>query len=374
MRFLFLILALSFKLSYAQQPPLVITVQNQSDLLRENEIVEISWSKILARCPKIDTANFKVLNAATDAEIPYQLEMQGHPVRQLLLQVSLAPKEVLKLNIVAGKPKPITPKTYGRYVPERKDDFAWENDKVAFRLYGKALEGTPDDAQGLDIWAKRTEKLIVNKWYKSGDYHTDHGDGLDYYAVGMTLGAGDIAPFADGKIVYPKHYRQYQVLDNGPLRSSFMLDFDAVNVAGKMVRLRKKYTLDAGSRLNKVEVTLLENEDQKQEMVVGLVTVKQPGGKKYMNAKEGISYYWQKTDPKNGTIGVAALVARSFEKVFESEGQILNKLTLASQKPIVYYNGGVWDKQGEIKTEQEWLNYLRDFKQKLTKPLKVKLK
>ncbi|WAC41142.1 DUF4861 family protein [Pedobacter sp. SL55] len=374
MRFLFLILALSSTLSYAQQPLVTVTVENPSHLPRKNEIVEISWRKILARYPKIDTANFKVLNAATNAEIPYQLEMHGHPIHQLLLQVSLAPKEVITLNVVAGKPKAITPKTYARYVPERKDDFAWENDKVAFRLYGKALEGTADDAQGLDIWAKRTEKLIVNKWYKSGDYHTDHGDGLDYYSVGMTLGAGDIAPFANGKIIYPKHYRKYEVLDNGPLRSSFMLDFDAVDVAGEMIKLRKKYTLDAGSRLNKVEIILLDSDNQQQKMAIGLVTVKQPNGNKYMNAKEGISYYWQKTDPKNGTIGVAALTSKSFEQVFESEGQILNLLTLASQKPIVYYNGGVWDKQGEIKTEQEWLAYLRDFKQKLAKPLKVKVK
>ena len=31
-------------------------------------------------------------------------------------------------------------KVYGRYVPERKDDFAWENEYAAFRMYGPALK------------------------------------------------------------------------------------------------------------------------------------------------------------------------------------------------------------------------------------------
>ena len=34
------------------------------------------------------------------------------------------------------------------YVPERKDDFAWENDKIAFRAYGKALRKT----KGQCLW------------------------------------------------------------------------------------------------------------------------------------------------------------------------------------------------------------------------------
>src|SRR3546814_5346770 len=112
------------------------------------------------------------------------------------------------------------------------DDFAWENDKIAFRMYGKALEGTAGDAHGIDVWVKRTSELVINKWYKSGDYHKDHGDGMDYYSVGMTLGAGDIVPFTGDTLWFPNHYRGYQVLDNGPLRSTFRLDFEQWNAGG----------------------------------------------------------------------------------------------------------------------------------------------
>src|SRR3546814_20250136 len=92
------------------------------------------------------------------------------------------------------------------------DDFAWENDKIAFRMYGKALEGTAGDAHGIDVWVKRTSELVINKWYKSGDYHKDNGVGMNYYILGMTLGAVDILPFPGDTLWFPNHYRVYQVL------------------------------------------------------------------------------------------------------------------------------------------------------------------
>ena len=123
-------------------------------------------------------------------------------VQNLLLQVSLSANGSAKLLIVPGKPAASVKKTYGRYVPERFDDFAWENDKVAFRMYGKSLEGRKDNAFGTDVWVKKTSKLVINDWYKTGDYHHDHGDGMDYYNVGLTLGAGDIAPFVKDSVIF----------------------------------------------------------------------------------------------------------------------------------------------------------------------------
>jgi hypothetical protein len=47
----------------------------------------------------------------------------------------------------------------------------------------------------MDFWAKKTESLIIDKWYKDdlagvASYHEDHGEGLDFYKVGRTLGLG----------------------------------------------------------------------------------------------------------------------------------------------------------------------------------------
>ena len=42
-------------------------------------------------------------------------------------------------------------KVFGRHVPERKDDFAWENDRIAFRMYGPALEADGEISSGIDV-------------------------------------------------------------------------------------------------------------------------------------------------------------------------------------------------------------------------------
>ena len=66
--------------------------------------------------------------------------------------------------------------TFCRFVPERSDDFAWENDRIAFRMYGPALERTGEISSGIDIWAKRTRKPVIERWYYRTDYHKDHRD------------------------------------------------------------------------------------------------------------------------------------------------------------------------------------------------------
>ena len=178
-----------------------IQVPNNSTTAFTNTVVEIPWTTVKAVYPQVDTAQLQVVVAGK--EVPYQLERRGEKtVQNLLVQVSVGANQSLKLALRKGKPTPVAAKTYARYVPERYDDFAWENDKVAFRIYGAALNGRSDNAYGSDIWAKRTSQLILNKWYKQNNYHKDNGEGLDYYHVGLTLGAGDMGVFLKDSIQF----------------------------------------------------------------------------------------------------------------------------------------------------------------------------
>ena len=56
-------------------------------------------------------------------------------------------------------------KVMARFVPERADDFVFENNLIAGRFYGQALEGNPT-SPGLDIWVKLPGKLVADEWYK----------------------------------------------------------------------------------------------------------------------------------------------------------------------------------------------------------------
>ena len=76
--------------------------------------------------------------------------------------------------------QPAEPATFCRFVPERSDDFAWENDKIAFRAYGPALRAGTENS-GIDCWLKRVDYPIIDTWYKEASegksYHKDHGEG-----------------------------------------------------------------------------------------------------------------------------------------------------------------------------------------------------
>jgi hypothetical protein len=349
-----------------------ITLSNPSKLDRTNAVVAVSWSSIMAKYPRIDTANFKVVNAVTKKEVPFQLEHRGQAVIQnLLLQVSLKANGTAKLSVVPGKPAAVVRKTYGRYVPERYDDFAWENDKVAFRMYGKALEVRKDNAFGMDVWVKRTGKLVINDWYKTGDYHTDHGDGMDYYSVGLTLGAGDIAPFVKDSVYFAKNYHHWKVLDNGPLRTTFELGYDAWDVAGKSVKVVKTISLDAGSHMNRVEAVYSYSGDA-LPVVIGIVKRKE-AGTILMDEQQGITGYWEPQHGADGTTGVATIVLGEQLSMDIDKTHLLTHTSAKNGEPVIYYNGSAWSKANEITNAQVWFNYLNNFKQQLQQPLKVSL-
>ncbi|SMC87126.1 DUF4861 family protein [Pedobacter nyackensis] len=352
------------------QTKATITVSNPSKLERTNAVVPVNWSSVTAKYPAIDTANFKVVNSLTKKEVPFQLERRGEAtVKNLLVQVSLKANGSAKLLIVPGKPAAVVKKTYGRYVPERYDDFAWENDKVAFRMYGKALETRKDNAFGTDVWVKRTNKLVINEWYKTGDYHTDHGDGMDYYSVGFTLGAGDVAPIIKDSIVFAKNYHYWKVLDNGPLRTTFELGYDAWDVAGKSVKVTKTISLDAGSHMNRVEALYTYSGDV-LPVAVGIVKRKEPGTI-LMDEQQGIVGYWEPQHGADGTTGVGTIVLGENLSMGTDVKHLLTRASATNNKPFVYYNGSAWSKANEITNAQSWFNYLSNFKNQLQQPLKV---
>lgn len=318
---------------------------------------------------------FKVTESTNDVEIPYQLETQGTSTPQnVLLYVSVPASGEVVLEVERSAPTPIAPRTYARHVPERYDDFAWENDMVAFRMYGKALEGRPDDAQGIDLWSKRTRDLVVDKWYADGDYHTDHGEGMDYYSVGMTLGAGDIAPFNEGEVIYSKHYRTHEVLDNGPLRTTFRLGYEPWQVGDKTVAVSKRYTLDVGSQLNRVEVTYTIDGNGAIPVAIGL-SRRAEGGQLLQEQGSGILGYWEPEHGENGITGAGVVLANAhFDQYVIQPAQYLALLTATDGEAITYYNGGAWNKAGKITTPETWFAYLQAAKAKMDSPLHVEIR
>lgn len=64
--------------------------------------------------------------------------------------------ENVTYKITPGTPEAFKTIACGKQYPERVDDIAWENDRIAFRTYGPALQATGEKAYGCDIWVKRS--------------------------------------------------------------------------------------------------------------------------------------------------------------------------------------------------------------------------
>ncbi len=156
----------------------------------------------------------------------------GQAPDTFLFQADLAPGEsrtyyILDASALAAVPQPIV-KTYARQIVERYRDMAWESDRIAHRMYHRDLipaEGTV--SSGVDVWVKSTRALVINKWYKNGDYHNDHGEGLDDYRVGRSRGCGGLGIWEDHTYYVSSNYNSARIITTGPIRSEFELTYDA---------------------------------------------------------------------------------------------------------------------------------------------------
>jgi hypothetical protein len=356
---------------FGQTTKPAILISNPSHMARNAAVVAIPWSLVIAKYPNLDTANFQVILSATKKELPWQLEHRGEKtIQNLLVQVDVPAKKTLQLIVQKGKPLAITPKTFGRYVPERKDDFAWENDKIAFRMYGKALEGTTENAYGMDVWVKRTDKLVLNERYQRGNYHIDNGDGMDYYHVGFSLGAGNMMPYVNDSIYYSQNYHRWRVLDNGPLRTTFRLEYDSWSVNGLPVTASKTISLDAGSQLSRVEVSYQYATPSPLPVVVGIIKRKEPGAL-LLDEQQGILAYWEPEHGVDGITGVGSILLTPITQMTVNTRQSLAQTVAQKDTPIVYYTGAAWNKANVITTSAAWFAYLQNYRAKLMQPLLV---
>ena len=350
----------------------ILSLNNHTGIDMKEEVMSFPYNDFISENKNLNSKSFKICNALSGDEIPYQLEYHGNknPIN-ILMMAALAPGSKIYARITNEKPSDFAPKTYAHFVPERYDDFAWENDRIAFRVYGKALEKIPNEmAYGQDVWAKRTSALVINKWYKIANYHVDHGEGMDFYDVGFTLGAGSNAPYIKDSIYYSKNFRKYKVLDNGPLRSTFQLYYDAWNVDGNSVSESKIISLDAGSQLNKVETEYSFNGKTEMPVAIGIVKRK-ANGSMLLNEKDGIMGYWEPQHGKDGTLGIGAVMETPVEYMKLKNKHLLTIINTNSKKPFVYYTGAAWDKAGLITDSNEWFNYLENFKETLQRPVIV---
>ena len=191
---------------------------------------------------------------------------------------------IVLLSLMACQKEAVQPKVYGRYVPERKDDFAWENEYAAFRMYGPALR-PENPSNGVDLWLKKSPELVVDSFYYREHvlglpYHINYGKGLDCYKVGHTCGAGGLVVLTPSNdIQQPQTYQtwiggaydRWEILEQTPDKFVFRLEYDSLLVAGHILHESITITAEAGQLQNKAEVVLTSDQQSvfSSQLLVG---------------------------------------------------------------------------------------------------------
>ena len=373
----FILLAAAWLLaSCAGTQTLTVEVTNPTDVDREAATVEVAWQQVAALAG-VTPENVVVCDADGE-QIPSQVVYCGETEPQaLIFQTDVDGLETAAFTIAAGVREEYPAKAFGRQVPERYDDYAWENNKVAFRLYGPALETAPGEmliTPGIDVWVKCTDKLVIDEWYAKGDYHHNYGDGMDCYKVGRTLGGGSSVPFVDGKIfLLPHNYQTCRTLDNGPVRTSVELVYAPFAVdETHTVGLTKIITLDANQHFNRMDC-IYTGDFEALPVAAGFVRhdVKQTvTGDGWFAMCEAAS---DSDDPvRDGDI-YGAVVWNGAEVLPEADGHAVAVKSVRPNEMLTYYAGTGWS-QGGVEDMADWVERVNEVKVAAETPLKVVVK
>lgn len=374
-----------------------VTVSNPTDADRHPEMVEICLQDVTSNLSLAEGETFVVKDAEGN-ELPYQVTYDG----KVIFQVTMKAGQEQTYEFAKGTPQEVESLVFGKHYPDKDDDFAWENDKVGFRVYGHKL----DVASGYDLFCKRgtnlpiLEQLYANEVYTSDawkryyeleaiseeeafrfkmdtlSFHVDRGYGMDVYAVGPTLGAGIAALMDNETISYPYCYETYEVLDNGPLRFTVKFTFRPIACGQDQEVLETRViTLDAGSRLNRTKVSFA-NLSEPKEIVAGII-LREDGGQWAADAEKGyISYpaptqnHDTRKEVDNGIIYVGHVYPGELKQAHESHGHILTRSDYAPESEFVYYWGFGWD-HADILSHDQWNAYLEAYAAMVRNPLNV---
>lgn len=414
--------------SYAQQATVV--VNNPTDAQRQ-ELVEVNISDVKAKlagiAPKKGEAY--IVKNKRGQQIGSQITHDG----KLLIDASIRPHGSATYYISIGKPYPQKVWTTGALYKMRKDDIAWENDRCAYRVYGPALQRTGERSFGTDIWAKNTPDTVVYERYvmdKQGNvdgdkvdekvkseerkmknlsgaaleaqkakikalkaesyeidvttsFHLDHGNGLDPYRVGATLGLGAPSLMIGNQQFLPYCYKTYKILDNGPLRFIVELTYNPSTI-GDMQNVveHRIISLDKGSNFNKMTVWY-EGLTHPTDFATGFPIHEEDTETKTF-AKDYVSY----ADPtdnievNNSQVFVGVLfpngIDNTYYQLFDKKhdgatGHALGlKRGLKNAEKYSYYFGAAWSKY-DVRSYTEWQIRIKEFLEALKTPLQVKL-
>lgn len=418
--------------NYCHAQQATIVVSNPTSTPR-TELISLNMSEVKA---KLGNATHKkgeayIVKNKRGQQIGSQITHDG----LLLIDASVRPHGSATYYVSIGKPYQQKVYATGTLYKIRKDDIAWENDRCAYRVYGPALQKTGERSFGTDIWVKNTPDTVVYERYVKdmngnikGDkmdakvralkkqekvekntakaaalakqikalqaesretdiltsFHLDHGNGLDPYRVGATLGLGAPSLMVGKNQVLPYCYKDYRILDNGPLRFTVELTYNPSTVGDmKNVVEHRIISLDKGSNFNKM-IVWYDGLIIPTDFATGFPIHEEDTETKTF-AKDYVSYAdpTDNVEVNNSQVYVGILfpkgIDHTYYQLFDKKhdgatGHALGlKRGLKNGEKYSYYFGAAWSKY-DVRSYAEWQIRIKDYLDALKNPLQVEIK
>ncbi|ESQ87377.1 hypothetical protein ABAC460_20350 [Asticcacaulis sp. AC460] len=256
------------------------------------------------------------------------------------------------------------PRAVVRFAPDRADDILWENDRVAHRIYGPALQTIePPSGSGIDVWAKRVRWPFMDRQLKTKAYHNDQGEGLDYYNVKASRGGGGLGIWDDNKLWVSRNWSNYEILKSGADVASFRVDYAPWPVGpDRKVWETRTFTLPLGTSFTRMQSTISSDKPGDLIVAIGLGKGATVAGKGILLADKvnGILAYWEPNDPAHGAIGTAIRVDPAMvEAITADADNNLILIRVKPGKPFVYYIGSAWDRGLDFSSREAWEAYFK---------------
>jgi Domain of unknown function (DUF4861) len=320
--------------------------------------------------------------------LSYKLEgtgMRGHAVRLLMvgfIAVCL-PGELRSEQRASSdlppviNPLPAPPSRQAAAVavlaPYRHDDLLWENDRTAHRIYGRALQAIePPSGSGIDSWGKNVVWPFADRQLRTGDQHAYHGEGLDFYNVGTTRGAGGLGIWYDNKLWTSRNFVRHRVLQSGGNVADFVVDYAPwpVDVDRKVWETRR-FTLRLGTHFTRLVSTI--SSDKPGQLRVGIGIGKRTvgaGGELTVDQRRGLLSWWGPEDGVHGRMAVAIRTdPTTIAEVRQDADNHLVLVAVTPGKPFVYHSASAWSKgEGGFQTRAAWDAYARSEELDFTVP------
>lgn len=381
-------------LSACAPSPLVVelNVSNNLDVARKSETIELDLMQIPKLLSAFSPEQIIIREGNSDQIVLSQLiDLDGDKKPdQLIFQSDFIAKEQKHFHVEGLEIKTDLPtseiSTFARFVPERIDDFAWENDKVAFRTFGPKAQAITESGEeggtlssGIDCWLKSVDYPIIDKWYKQDleqgkSYHEEHGEGLDNYHVGSSRGTGGIGIWKDDVLFTSKNFESWKIIANGPIRTIFELNYGTWNADGLNVQEIKQISIDLGSNLYK-NTLKLQNHNELPNITLG-ISLHEKLGEVEVDTKKG---WFRYLEPHEGSeLSTAIVVDPSIVKEFvdlrvdEPDGSNL-LVVCEPAAEVTYYSGFTWKNSNQFELPSGFDAYLANFADRIASPLAVEV-